>query len=116
MSIELIILGLVGVTIIITIGTIFEDIREKISEKSSVLGKLINCPMCTGFWVGFFFGFASGIAPPIIMGGLISLLSWSAYSVIDYFITKGTWYATQIVKETTTEINTEEKDESQQNE
>jgi hypothetical protein len=116
MNIELIILGLVGITIIITAGAIFEDIREKISQNSNVLGKLINCPMCTGFWVGFFFGFASGIAPPIIVGGLVSLLSWSTYSLVDYFITKGTWYATQIVKETTTETNTEGENESQQNE
>jgi hypothetical protein len=116
MSIELIILGLVGITIIITVGSIFEDIREKISERSTVLGKLINCPMCTGFWVGFFFGFASGIAPPIIVGGLVSLASWSVYSVVDYFITKGTWYATQIIKETQTEDNIEEENESQQDE
>ncbi len=111
MSTELIILGLVGITIIITTGAIFEELREKISDLSQVLGKLINCPMCTGFWVGFFFGFLSEIAPPIIVGGLVSVLSWALYSVVDYFSTKSTWYATQIVKETETESIAEEQNE-----
>jgi hypothetical protein len=113
MSIELIILGLVGITVIITAGSIFEDFRNKISESSIILGKLINCPMCTGFWVGFFFGFIANVAPPIIMGGLVSLISWSVYSIVDYFVTKSTWYATQIIKETQTEENIEEKNESE---
>jgi len=88
-------------------------LREKISNSSQVLGKLINCPMCTGFWVGFFFGFLSEISPPIIAGGLVSLLSWSIYSIVDYFNTKGTWYATRIVSETQTGEPEGEEDESQ---
>jgi hypothetical protein len=112
MSIELLTLGLVGITIIITSSVIFEDIRERISNSSQVFGKLINCPMCTGFWVGLFFGFISDMAPPILIGGLVSLLSWSVYTVIDYFSTKATWYATQIIKENQAESDTEEKDES----
>ena len=112
MSVELIILGLVGITIIITVGSIFEDIRERISEKSNIIGKLINCPMCTGFWIGFFFGFAVDIAPPIIVGGLVSLASWSIYSIVDYFITKGTWYATRIVSESEVESIEGEDNES----
>lgn len=116
MSIELLTLGLVGITIIITSSVIFEDIRERISNSSQVFGKLINCPMCTGFWVGLFFGFISDMAPPILIGGLVSLLSWSVYTVIDYFSTKATWYATQIIKENQAEAeaesDNEEKDES----
>jgi Na+/proline symporter len=113
MSIELMIFGLVGITIIITAGSIFEELRNKVNEKSSVLGKLINCPMCTGFWVGFFFGFIDGMAPPMITGGLVSLLSWITYSIVDYINTKGTWYATQIVKETESNTDTGEENESQ---
>ena len=112
MSIELLILGLVGITIIITSSVFFESVRERVSNYSQVLGELINCPMCTGFWVGLFFGFVSGIAPPVIIGGLVSLLSWSIYTVVDYFSTKATWHATQIVKETPVESDTEEKNES----
>jgi len=112
MSIELLTLGLVGITVIITSSVFFEDLREKVSNSSQILGKLINCPMCTGFWVGLFFGFISGIAPPVLIGGLVSLLSWSIYTVVDYFSTKATWYATQIIKETPVESDTEEKNES----
>lgn len=113
MSIDLMILGLVGITIIITLGSIFEEVRNNISEKSVVLGKLINCPMCTGFWVGFFFGFIDGMAPPMITGGLVSLISWVTYSVVDYLNTKGTWYATQIVRETESVSDRGEENESQ---
>jgi integral membrane sensor domain MASE1 len=112
MSIELIILGLVGITVIITAGSIFEEIRNKVSESSVVLGKLINCPMCTGFWIGFFFGFTVDMGPAIIVGGLVSLLSWTIYSIVDYFVTKGTWYATRIISETETGTIEGEENES----
>ena len=44
-----------GMTQILVYGTIFENQREWIMEKSNWLGTLIHCPMCTGFWVGVFF-------------------------------------------------------------
>ena len=113
MSIDLMILGLVGITIIITAGSIFEELRNNITEKSVILGKLINCPMCTGFWVGFFFGFMDGMAPPMITGGLVSLVSWAIYSIVDYLNTKSTWYATQIIKEENNASDIGEENESQ---
>lgn len=110
MSIELLMLGLAGITIIITSSKIFENIRNRISEMSTTLGELVNCPMCTGFWTGFFFGIMSDIAPPLVLGGLISLLSWSIYTFVDYISTKGTWYAVQILKENNAE-NVEDNNE-----
>ena len=99
---SLLVLGLVGITIIITSSSILNSLRIQIKKRSDTLGELIECPMCTGFWVGLFFGAVSGIAPPIIMGGLISLLSWSTYTVVDYFATKSTWYAVLISSKTQT--------------
>ena len=43
-----------GMTQILVYGTIFENQRDWIMEKSDWLGTLIHCPMCTGFWVGVF--------------------------------------------------------------
>lgn len=97
MSFESFILGLVGVTVIITAGSIFEGLREKIASLSPFLEKLINCPMCTGFWVGLFFGFITDYGPPIILGGLVSLLSWAVYTVIFYFAVKSEWYQAQFI-------------------
>jgi hypothetical protein len=39
-----------GITAIITRGTIFYEIR-KYFEKT-IIGKIINCPQCCGFWCG----------------------------------------------------------------
>lgn len=75
--------GLVGIVMIVTQGSIFEGTRELIAKKSKFLGELFNCPMCFGFWVGLLFGgFVHGVFPPIF-GGLISLISWATYNVID---------------------------------
>lgn len=49
------ILGVVGCTFIVTQSYIFYGIRNYVSKKSDKLGKLINCPMCFGFWVSLFF-------------------------------------------------------------
>ena len=42
-----------GLTQILVYGKIFDPIRPK----SGKLGKLLECPMCTGFWVGLFLWF-----------------------------------------------------------
>jgi len=41
-----------GMTFIIVYGSIFNKIRPK--KDSGFLGKLLNCPLCTGFWTGVF--------------------------------------------------------------
>jgi len=43
-----------GMTQILVYGNIFSYLREKVEEKSEWLGELVNCPMCTGFWIGLF--------------------------------------------------------------
>ena len=42
-----------GLTQILVYGKIFDRIRPK----SGKLGQLLECPMCTGFWVGLFLWF-----------------------------------------------------------
>ena len=49
-----------GMTQILVYGTIFENQRDWIMEKSDWLGTLIHCPMCTGFWVGVFLWLVNG--------------------------------------------------------
>lgn len=107
MSFELFTLGLVGVTVIITAGSIFEGIREKVSSFSPALEKLINCPMCTGFWVGLFFGIITDYGPPLILGGLVSLLSWIIYTVTYYFSIKSEWYQIQVTSDQEDNSNNE---------
>lgn len=59
-------LGMVGITIVIVAGTIFDPLRdflESFTHKYNPLpwvGKLISCSMCSGVWVGFIGGVILG--------------------------------------------------------
>lgn len=83
MNIEMYTLGLVGIVIIVTQGSIFEGFRDFLAKKSKFLGDLFSCPMCFGFWVGLLSGvFIPGMFPPIF-GGMVSLASWIIYNIVD---------------------------------
>lgn len=41
-----------GITNILVFGSIFENSRIFLVNKSKFLGKLVTCMMCTSFWVG----------------------------------------------------------------
>ncbi len=76
-----------GLTQIIVYSSIFRALREDILEKSEWLGKLVNCPMCMGWWVGaFLFG----------INGLTELFNFE-YNVANLLIlsclSSGTSYA-----------------------
>jgi len=81
-----------GMTQILVYGTIFENQRDWIMEKSNWLGALIHCPMCTGFWVGAFlfgindltelFNFEYNIANLLILSCIASATSYTLNTVI----------------------------------
>ena len=79
------IIGCIGITHIIVLSSIFEPIRNFLSQNIPPLGKLISCTMCTGFWVGVFFGgyFGFSALQIILFGGAISFLSYFCYLVIN---------------------------------
>lgn len=70
----IVLLGLVGITLIITQGTIFERLRQRISA--------LKCPQCVGMWVGSAAG-AYGlpqtdhgrVVDAFIVGGAVSFLA-----------------------------------------
>jgi hypothetical protein len=74
-------------TQILVYGTIFENQRDWVMQKSNWLGTLIHCPMCTGFWVGVFlfgingftelFNFEYNIANLLILGCISSATSYA---------------------------------------
>lgn len=116
MNLLTVIFALVGITIIITSSEIFEGIRVTILEFSNFFGKLVSCPMCAGFWIGFFFSlFGISTLSPLFLGAIVSLASWIIYNVVDYYITKSTWYATQIVKDSNDSQNVDVKSLSEVN-
>jgi len=89
------IVGLVGVTIVVSTGKIFNGLRkflksfEKKYNPLRWLGELISCSMCTGVWVGaIWVYFHSGtIGEIVVFGGFISVVSYVANEIICLFAT-----------------------------
>lgn len=44
------ILGALGLTLIVTKSYLFTGVRERASKVNRYLGKLLECPLCFGFW------------------------------------------------------------------
>jgi hypothetical protein len=95
MDTMLVLFSMVGLTIIMSSGQIFEKTREWISGKSKFIGELVSCPMCLGFWVGMISAMFFGINP-IILAGLVSVFSWSTYNLVD-LISTTSLYITNLI-------------------
>jgi len=85
------VIGLIGVTLVISAGRIFEPLREwflgfqKEYSPFRIVGNLLSCSMCCGVWVGFLWGFlVEQWAWPmaLVFGGLISITSLVADELI----------------------------------
>lgn len=78
------ILGLIGVTLVISVGKIFESTREWLKGFTHRLnplrfvGEVMGCTMCAGWWVGFAWGLYAGQAAPaaVVSGGVVSLTAY----------------------------------------
>jgi hypothetical protein len=78
------IIGLIGVTLVVAVGKIFEPAREWLKgfahpwNPLRILGEGMSCTMCAGWWVGFWWGIYSGdpIITSVVVGGLVSVLSY----------------------------------------
>jgi flagellar biosynthesis protein FliR len=70
-----------GMTLIIVASDIMASPRSFLS-RSVFLGKLVNCSMCTGFWVGALLSLYFDINP-IIGGSITSVVSWSIHNIVD---------------------------------
>lgn len=93
MNLFLFLLACLGLTFIITISYIFRPVREKSAAISPVLGKLLKCPQCMGFWVGL-------IVRALDMWhlGLFSVLQWSdLYNICYGFASSFVCYAVYLL-------------------
>jgi len=103
MEFLLIILVSYGISNIIVFGSLFEGLRETAETYSpNFFGKLLDCMMCTPFWVGFFLSLGSYLSgytqfSPFYNNGLecvyisvfldaclISGTTWLIHSVQEY--------------------------------
>jgi len=72
-----------GITIAVTTAAIFKPVREKVGIVHPLLGKIVKCPMCFGFWSGIILNlFWKSITGNIFLDGCLSLATcWLLYCV-----------------------------------
>ena len=83
--------GLVGMTLVISVGAIFDPLREGLkgfevrANPGRILGERMSCSMCSGWWVGFAWGIycREAIFESIVIGGLVSIVSFMADEVFS---------------------------------
>jgi len=81
------ILGLIGLSNIIINGIITKKLRAWLYTKNEIVGSLLECAICVGFWTGFLYSlfFKSKMdicVNDILFGGMISILAF----IIDIII------------------------------
>ena len=83
--------GCAGFTVILVSSYVLEPFRNFVSSRSEFLGKLINCTMCSGFWVGLIASMFSDINP-LWAASISSLFSWSISSIVEAFSAIGFYF------------------------
>jgi len=87
------IIGLIGLTIIITNGRITESLRAWLYSKTEIIGAFLECSMCVGFWIGSLYSFLfvrqmNVCLDIVIFGGMISLLSYMVDLLLEHIKVK----------------------------
>jgi len=84
------VLGLIGVTLVLSTGKVFNGLREYLGDFEHpwnplhLVGDIISCSMCSGVWVGFGWGLLTGETfwTSVIIGGFVSLASFATNEVL----------------------------------
>ena len=92
----LFILSSVGITTIFTISSIFEPVRDFLEKRSAYVGEMINCPMCTGFWVGLVVSACSFDMNIVYAGAIASFSSWMMISLVELIQVKSQYILNSI--------------------
>lgn len=85
------VVGLIGVTLVVTKGRVFDGLRSWLlrfvhgSNPLPWFGALLSCAMCSGVWVGFLWGLVAGrgLLEAILLGGIVSVTSWPVGEVLS---------------------------------
>lgn len=88
--------GLIGITIIITGGKIFDGLRKWLLgfaiawNPLRILGEIMSCTMCAGWWVGFVWALCAGHGwASIVMGGVVSVAAFTADEALTILAAHG---------------------------
>lgn len=73
-----------GITNIVVNASILDKVREAITSRSKFMAGLLECMLCTGFWVGVLLSI-NYVGIGLIAGGaLISLTSYTFGTIMSY--------------------------------
>lgn len=84
------IIGLVGVTLVVATGKVFDGARAWLVGFTHPLNPLrwigegMSCTMCAGWWIGFWWGVysGSGVVSAVVVGGVVSAASFLGDEVL----------------------------------
>jgi len=65
----------VGITNLVVNASVLNTPRNFLTSRSSFMSGLLECMMCSGFWVGIVLGLSTGVNP-ILAGPTVSLISF----------------------------------------
>ena len=73
-----------GATAIIVYGSIFNQPRNWLKSKATIIKEFLSCSMCVGFWVGFVMSYNVNVTilQHIVLGFSVSACSWLYDSVV----------------------------------
>lgn len=94
-KILLILFVAVGITNLVVNASVLESVRNFIAKRSNLLGMLVNCMLCSGFWVGVILGLWIS-ENPLYFGALVSLMAHFYGILVDYLSMKSAYYGSKI--------------------
>jgi len=102
------IIGLIGLTIILTNGLITEAFRKWLYSKNDFLGEAAECSLCIGFWMGAVYSYCyrqEPIVQDILYGAMIAVLAYLIDFVLDNLRAKNEllWWESSQTKSTSGE-------------
>ena len=93
-----------GISTIIVQSKLFKPLRELVKVKSRFLSSLINCMMCTGFWVGLLVSLVIGFSPSEILytnyvnPNIPNIISTIIFGIFDAAFVSGIVYHIYIIE------------------
>jgi len=87
------VVGLVGVTLVVSKGKVFDGLRywlmrfEHESNPFRIAGEVMSCSMCCGVWIGALgaLAFNGSWAEAILVGGVVSIVAWPLGEALQVF-------------------------------
>jgi hypothetical protein len=73
-----------GITNVVVNASILDRVRDMLTSKSDFLSGLLGCMLCSGFWVGALLSLGYTGIGLIAGGAVVSLLSYTFGSVMEY--------------------------------